>query len=66
MRTEVSLALAPLSNGGAVRRRRGHRFQAGGDRDALIEAEQLGRDLTLIVMHHHHAVVFAFQGPFLR
>ena len=29
------------------------------DRDTLTEAEELGRDLPLVVIHHHHPIKFA-------
>ena len=45
----------------AVRRSREYGFQTRGDRHALVEAEEFGRDLPLVVIHHHHAVVFALE-----
>src|SRR5215510_14554061 len=50
-------ALADNIESGAVRRRREGNFQAGGDRDAALEAPELRRDLTLVMVHAEHSVV---------
>ena len=41
--------------------RDGHR-QAARDGNAAVESEKLQRDLALIVIHGHHAIVFASTG----
>src|SRR5688572_8055522 len=56
--TGVGLALADDIVGGAMGRRREHRLETGGHGDALAEAEQLGGDLSLVVIHDHHSVEF--------
>src|SRR5262245_36925713 len=61
-RPGVGFALADDIVGRAVRGRSEHRLEAGCHGNALVEAEQLGRDLPLVVVHHHHAVEF----PVLR
>src|SRR5712691_6145850 len=61
-RAGVGAALADDIEGGAVRGRREDGLQAGRHRHPLVEAEQLGRDLALVVIHHHDAVVFTLQG----
>ena len=37
-------------------------LQAGGDGDTLVESEQLGRDLTLVVIHHHDSIEVPASG----
>src|SRR4051812_7735224 len=46
----------------AMRRRGEHRLEAAGDRDAAIEPLELGRDLSLVVIHREHAVELAAEG----
>ena len=45
-----------------MRRRREHGLEASGHRHAAIEATELGRDLSLVVVHREHAVEFAAEG----
>ena len=56
-RLDLRLVLADDVEGRAVRRRADRERQAGQDRDAHVEAEQLDRDLSLVVIHADRAVV---------
>src|SRR5262249_46832428 len=47
---------------GSMGRRGEDRVEACGDRDAAVEATQLGRDLPLVVVHGNDAVIFAGEG----
>src|SRR5262245_29552545 len=38
-----------------------NRLESRRDGHALVEADQLGRDLALIVVHHHDAIEFALE-----
>ncbi len=42
-----------------MRGRRKRDGQTDVDRDTLTEAEELGRDLPLVVIHHHYPIEFA-------
>ena len=57
--TRVGDALSGDVKGGAVRGRCKRDGQADEHGDAIAEAKELGRDLSLVVIHHHHAIKFA-------
>ena len=58
-RSGICLSLPHDVERGPVRRRREHGLEPGGHGDALVESQELRRDLSLVVVHHHDAVELA-------